>query len=206
MNFQPHSDLNNPKRERERATEESNRHTSFGRRASSVHHSSSAVQALSTIYRPSCKLHPPSLFFSSLILSLSLWPTKAESLTTCHWSTTHHPSLPSLLPLDRTTDLVTQTPNSIAFLTILPPPLPIFFSQAISLQLFHNWYSVWGRGPIFFFLVSTPTPNLSDLAVAVLHPLQSLSFPQSLTLSSSSQRVYYVYVVNKCFYFDFLLC
>ena len=194
MNFQPHSDLNNPKRERERererATEESNRHTSFGRRASSVHHSSSAVQALSTICRPSCKLHPPSLFFSSLILSLSLWPTKAESLTTCHWSTTHHPSLPSLLPLDRTTDLVTQTPNSIAFLTILPPPLPIFFSQAISLQLFHNWYSVWGRGPIFFFffgLHSNPKPFWSGRCCPPSTPISLFpSISNSFFLLSTS--------------------
>ena len=124
MNFQPHLELNNLKRERkrerererERAPEESNRYTSFGRRASSVPHPSSAVQAPSTICRPSCKLHPPSLFSSSLILSLSLWPTKAESLTTCHRSTTHHPPPPSLLPLDQTTDLITQSPklNSVS--------------------------------------------------------------------------------------------
>ena len=58
----------------------------------------------------------------------------------------------------------------------------------------------------FFVLISTPPPNPPDLIVAVLHPFRSLSFPQSLTLSSSSHRVYHVYAVNKCFYFDFWLC
>ena len=34
----------------------------------------------------------------------------------------------------------------------------------------------------------------------------SISFPQFVTLSSPSHWVYHVYVVNKCFYFDFWLC
>ena len=58
----------------------------------------------------------------------------------------------------------------------------------------------------------TPPLNPPDLATTVLHPLRSLSFliylffPQFVTLSSSSHRVYPIYVVNKCFYFDFCLC
>ena len=46
-----------------------------------------------------------------------------------------------------------KAPNSIPFLTILPPPLPISFSQAISLHFSHDWCSAWGRGPIFFVLI-----------------------------------------------------
>ena len=82
----------------------------------------------------------------------------------------------------------------------------LFLSSHLSLTLSQLVFCLRKGANFFFFLVSTPTPNLSDLAVAVLHPLRSLSFPRSLTLSSSSQRVYCVYVVNKCFYFDFLLC
>ena len=57
MNFQPHSELNNPKREseRERALEELDCRANFGCHAS---HSLSAVQAPSTIHRPPCKLCP----------------------------------------------------------------------------------------------------------------------------------------------------
>ena len=78
-------------RERERAPEESDHRASFGRRASFVHHLPSAMQALSTIWRLPCKLCPPSLFSSSLVLSLFLWPTMAESSTACHRSIAHHP-------------------------------------------------------------------------------------------------------------------
>ena len=68
------------------------------------------------------------------------------------------------------------------------------------------------KGAIFFCFDLHPPPNPSDLAASVLHPPRSLSFPiylsfpQSFTLSSFFHRVYRVYVVNKCFYFDFWLC
>ena len=187
MNFQPHSELNNPReRKRERALEESNRHGSFGRCASFVHHLPSAIQAPCTSHL-SCKLRPLSLFSSSLILSLSLWPTKAESSTTCHRSTTHHPPSPSLLPLDRTTDLVAQSPKLDTISHYLATVVThLFLSSHLSLTLSQLVFCLRKGANFFFFLVSTPTPNLSDLAVAVLHPLRSLSFPQSLTLSSSS--------------------
>ena len=168
---------------------------------------SSTVQAPSTISCPSCKLHPPSLFSSSLILSLSLWPTKAESSTACHRSTTHHPPLPSLLPLDRTTNLIAQSPKLDSVSHDLATTVTHLFLLSYLFPPLSQLVFCLRKGANFFFvLISTPPPNPPDLTVAVLHPFRSLSFPQSLTLSSSSHREYHVYVVKKCFYFDFWLC
>ena len=81
-----------------------------------------------------------------------------------------------------------------------------FLSLKPSLSTSFTTGVLFEEGGYFFFFISTPPLNPPDLAVTILHPLRSLSFPQSLTLSSSSHRVYHVYVVNKCFYFDFWLC
>ena len=48
-----------------------------------------------------------------------------------------------------------------------------------------------------------PASNISDPSPA---KPSSQIHPQSLTLSSSSHQLYHVYVMNKCFYFDFWLC
>ena len=138
-----------------------------------------AVQAPYTILHPPCKLRPPSLFSYSPILSLSLWPTKAECSTTCHQSTTHHPPPLSLPPLDWTTNLVTQSPK-------LKPLLPISFSQAISLHLSHNWCSVWGRGRFFLFWspLHSQTHSIWPSSSSI-HPNLSLSRSISLSLNLS---------------------
>ena len=76
--------------------------------------------------------------------------------------------------------------------------------------------------PLFeFYLSSTTSPHLrpvvtlphADKAIPasnIFNPSlakpSSQTHPQSLTLSSFSHQVYHVYVVNKCFYFDFWLC
>nr|POF19253.1 hypothetical protein CFP56_79106 [Quercus suber] len=70
----------------------------------------------------------------------------AESSTICHRSTTHHPPLPSLPPLDQTTNLVTQSPK-------------------LNTDLGNR--SGRHRSPAH----STPPPNPPNLAAAVLHPL-----------------------------------
>ena len=89
-----------------------------------------------------------------------------------------------------------------------PPSSPTHLSAVFLLPLAQCCQSGHHQPPTH----STPPLNPPDLATTVRHPLRSLSFliylffPQFVTLSSSSHRVYPIYVVNKCFYFDFCLC
>ena len=62
--------------------------------------------------------------------------------TTTHRSITHHPPPSSLLPLDRTTDLVAQSPKLEPLLPIWPPPssrpnqISLFPDLSLNLSLF----------------------------------------------------------------------
>ena len=166
-----------------------------------------AVQASSIICRPPFKLHAPAICHascvhcpSSLPPSFSLFPSDqprpnlqlhVTNLQAASRSN-HQSHRPKLQAQQRFSRSCHRHYPSLS----LKPSLSTSFTTGVLLE---------ERGH-FFFLISTPPPNPPDLAIAVLHPLRSLSFPQSLTLSSSSHRVYHVYVVNKYFYFDFWLC
>ena len=91
------------------------------------------------------------------------------------------------------------------------PTTFLFFlssSSTLLLPLAQHRWSGCHRPPA----PSTPFPNPSDLAAAVLHPRRSfsfsiyLSFPQSLPLSCSFSHWYIMYMFWICFYFDFWFC
>ena len=151
-------------------------------------------------------MHQPSVMQAASIVPLLFLPHSLSFPLTNQGRIFNCMSPIYKLPLDRTTNLIAQSSklNSVSH-DLAIAITHLFLSSHLSPPLSQLVFCL-RKGAIFFFLISTPPPNPPDLAIAVLHPLRSLSFPQSLTLSSSSHRVYHVYVVNKYFYFDFWLC
>ena len=134
------------------------------------------MQTLSTIRHASCVHHPSSLPPSfSLFSSDQPWSNLQLHVTDLQ------PTSPSqsLLPLDRTIDLVTQSPK---------------------LDTNLNNRSGHHRSPAH----STSPLNPPDLAATILDPLRS-SLSRSISLSLNLSLFLVGLSNKKCFYFDFWL-
>nr|POE54830.1 hypothetical protein CFP56_36095 [Quercus suber] len=84
----------------------------------------------------------------------------AESSIACHRSTTHHPPPSSLPPLDRTTNLLAQSPKLDTDLDNRPHAMLHQALQRTSRSSRHQSLAY-----------STAPSNPPDLAATVLHPL-----------------------------------
>ena len=126
-------------------------------------------------------------------LQAQLWPLTNERET--------ESSTLSLTPV-RAPSTIRQARQSTHLCASEFPPLFEFY---LSLTTSPHLRSTHLRPVVTLPHASKAIPASNIFNPSLAKP-SSQTHPQSLTLSSSSHQVYHVYVVNKCFCFDFWLC